>query len=298
MKIKYLHHSEIDYDKWEACVGGSLNVSIYSHSWFLDCLASNWGAVVMDDYRAVMPVFFRDCRMLMPKNMLWTGIYSPEILGEDVYKEFLTVISARFKYVDISLDKFFKMPALRFGRVSKHFVYQFDVVKDLKNRISHNSNYVKTLMLKSTKLGFTIERVTDPLNVAVFMQLNSNCMYRDIDLLERIIVVTGKHKNNVMFQLRNADDYVVGFAVAVFVENYIYVPLLKVTSDNDSQVKQMVMLYHLMSFFEGCPGSLVIPHTELNLKPLLLTGMGARRYEYQSFHVDLLSKFLDFFKKK
>ena len=54
--IEYKKHSEIDRQRWDACIEGSVNRLPYALSWWLDTVCPDWDALVEDDYRAVMPL--------------------------------------------------------------------------------------------------------------------------------------------------------------------------------------------------------------------------------------------------
>ncbi len=54
--IAYLEHKNIDKKKWDACIEQSVNSCIYAYSWYLDAVCKNWTAIVLDDYKAVLPL--------------------------------------------------------------------------------------------------------------------------------------------------------------------------------------------------------------------------------------------------
>ena len=56
MKIKYLCHSKIDFERWDRCVADASNSLIYAESWYLDIVCRRWGGLVGGDYEAVMPL--------------------------------------------------------------------------------------------------------------------------------------------------------------------------------------------------------------------------------------------------
>lgn len=58
-EIALVHSHEIDRVKWDACISSASNSLIYSTSLWLDHLADNWSALVLNDYDAVMPVAWR-----------------------------------------------------------------------------------------------------------------------------------------------------------------------------------------------------------------------------------------------
>jgi hypothetical protein len=46
-QIKYLQHKEIDKAKWDACITNAPNGLIYGYSFYLDCMAKHWDALVL-----------------------------------------------------------------------------------------------------------------------------------------------------------------------------------------------------------------------------------------------------------
>ena len=57
--IQYLRHGQIDKTKWDACIESSSNGLVYGYSFYLDQMAGNWEALVMDDYKIGMPLTAR-----------------------------------------------------------------------------------------------------------------------------------------------------------------------------------------------------------------------------------------------
>src|ERR1700722_19967131 len=54
--IRYIQQPEIDKIKWDHCIGNAGNGLIYGYSCYLDQMAKNWDALVLNDYEAVMPL--------------------------------------------------------------------------------------------------------------------------------------------------------------------------------------------------------------------------------------------------
>lgn len=59
MSIRLLTRTEIDAARWDACVAKADHGLIYVTAGFLDLMTDQWSAVLIDDYRAVMPIPFR-----------------------------------------------------------------------------------------------------------------------------------------------------------------------------------------------------------------------------------------------
>jgi hypothetical protein len=110
MHIRYLKQKEIDHEKWDAAVDQSVNGQSYAYSWYLNCVAENWDALVTDDYTYIMP---------LPWNAKWLGvkqIYQPifvqqlGIFGKEkpsraIVHSFLAAIPPKFKYVMTHLNE-------------------------------------------------------------------------------------------------------------------------------------------------------------------------------------------------
>lgn len=57
--IRYLHHNDIDRQRWDACISAASNSLLYGYSWYLDVVTQQrWHALVYGDYEAVMPLPF------------------------------------------------------------------------------------------------------------------------------------------------------------------------------------------------------------------------------------------------
>ncbi|MBX2926037.1 MAG: GNAT family N-acetyltransferase [Chitinophagaceae bacterium] len=57
--IQYLERSAVDAERWDECIDRSANSLVYAHSWWLDRMAENWSALVLNDYEAVMPLTWK-----------------------------------------------------------------------------------------------------------------------------------------------------------------------------------------------------------------------------------------------
>ncbi len=54
--VQYLRRDEIDEIKWNRCVVSHCNGLVYAMSLYLDAIAQNWDAIVINDYEAVFPL--------------------------------------------------------------------------------------------------------------------------------------------------------------------------------------------------------------------------------------------------
>jgi hypothetical protein len=106
--IQYIKRNELNTAKWNDCIKTAENGLIYGYTWWLDAMADNWDALVLNDYEAVMPLTWR-------KKYSFYYLYQPPFtasLGMFYKKEntigvaaFLKAVPPQFRLWDISLNE-------------------------------------------------------------------------------------------------------------------------------------------------------------------------------------------------
>lgn len=99
--IRFIKRKEIDIQKYDTCIKNSLQRRVYAFSWYLDVVADSWGILVLNDYKAVMPIpFMRAKKYLYVKKVIQPffcqqlGVFSKTFLGEletDFYQNFVAL---------------------------------------------------------------------------------------------------------------------------------------------------------------------------------------------------------------
>lgn len=106
--IRYLDRGEIDAKKWDEVIAHSLAETLYPYSWYLDASADNWSALVMDDYRFVMPLVWRrkyGIRYLyQPLFCQQLGVFSREFADPVMVEEFIVNMIRRFRFGVINFN--------------------------------------------------------------------------------------------------------------------------------------------------------------------------------------------------
>jgi hypothetical protein len=105
--IQYITSKEIDRKKWDACIDQAGNGLIYSYSFYLDHMAKHWDALILNDYEAVMPLTWNKkygiYYLYQPPFTATTGISGLET-GEDIVRDFIRAIPAKFRLIEIDLN--------------------------------------------------------------------------------------------------------------------------------------------------------------------------------------------------
>jgi hypothetical protein len=104
VEIYYLTYQQIDKTKWDTCINNADNGLIYACSFYLDAMAKNWDALVLNDYEAVMPLTWNKKYSIhylyQPPFTACLGVFGKSLTAETV-NEFLQAIPSKFKYWDI-----------------------------------------------------------------------------------------------------------------------------------------------------------------------------------------------------
>jgi len=106
-QIKYLQYKEIDKAKWDACISNAPNGLIYGYSFYLDCMAKQWDALVLNDYEAVMPLTWNKkygfYYLYQPAFTASLGVFGKN-LTKEIIDDFVSMLPSKFKLVEISLN--------------------------------------------------------------------------------------------------------------------------------------------------------------------------------------------------
>lgn len=156
--IEYVPYQKIDKQKWDDCIDRSANGLIYAYSFYLDELADNWDAIILNDYEAVMPLTWRKkyniYYLYQPFFCASLGIFSKGTITLELMEKFLQAVPAKFKYWDISLNhaNHFLLP--EFG-LYERMNYVLDLNKAYEELYTNFNTNIKRNIKKAESLGCT-----------------------------------------------------------------------------------------------------------------------------------------------
>ena len=171
MAINYLTYQQIDKVKWDDCIRNSSNGLIYAYYFYLDCMAKNWEALVLNDYEAVMPLTWNKkyniYYLYQPPFTACLGIFGAQVTAETVH-DFLKAVPAKFKYWDIYFNpgNFFKLPGFNLYERKNYVLNLNNSYENLQ--AAYNDN-IKRNIKKSGKLNLLINKniaVTDVIKLS------------------------------------------------------------------------------------------------------------------------------------
>ncbi len=106
--IRFIDRKEIDAEKWDRVIAGSRAETIYGYSWYLDQVAVGWSALVVDDYRFVMPVVWKKKvgmkYVYQPFYTQQLGVFGREEVDPDLIRKMLKIIYSKFRFAGLNLN--------------------------------------------------------------------------------------------------------------------------------------------------------------------------------------------------
>lgn len=103
--IQYVKRKELDISKYDFCIENSIQSRIYAFSWYLDIVADHWDVLVLDDYKAVMPIPWKRKYgikyVYTPLRVLELGVFSIE---KKQTNEFLKKIFNEFLFINLRMN--------------------------------------------------------------------------------------------------------------------------------------------------------------------------------------------------
>ncbi len=93
MIIKHLKNKDIDFNRWDETISGSVNRLSYAYSWYLNIVSPGWEALVTPDYKFVMPITvkkkYKIPYVVQPVLTQQLGVFSTEKTEPEVINEFI-----------------------------------------------------------------------------------------------------------------------------------------------------------------------------------------------------------------
>jgi hypothetical protein len=98
--IKYIKRQHLDVEKYDVCIENSIQSRIYAFSWYLDIVADNWDVLVLDDYKAVMPIPWKKKYFIkyiaQPFFCQQLGVFSKKKISQELQEKMSEIIPKKF----------------------------------------------------------------------------------------------------------------------------------------------------------------------------------------------------------
>ena len=170
MKISFFRQREIDKKRYDQCIEDASNGVIYALSWYLDAAAPGWSLLATSDYSFVMPLpqkqKFGIPYILQPLMCQQLGIFSPENISEEIYRQFIKKIPNVYCILQLNSGNLFGQKELRPN-------YSLDICPDYESIQSRYHNNTRSELKKAAKAGLFFDNRTDYPAIIAFAQQQS-----------------------------------------------------------------------------------------------------------------------------
>jgi lipid II:glycine glycyltransferase (peptidoglycan interpeptide bridge formation enzyme) len=106
--INYIKRKDLDLIKYDACIENSIQSRIYAFSWYLDIVADHWDVLVLEDYKAVMPITWRKKfgfkYATQPYLCQQLGVFSEQKLSKEIQEKLIESIPRKFIKVSLNYN--------------------------------------------------------------------------------------------------------------------------------------------------------------------------------------------------
>jgi hypothetical protein len=195
----------------------------YALSGYLDAVAQNWDALVLNDFEAVMPlVWLRKLGikcLYQPYYCQQLGVFSSHPLHAQIHKEFLSAAAGRFSYIHINLNTTAAIIANHFGLVQKMNLLlplnkEYPVLQK-KYTENHRRN-----ITKANKAGFIFSEQTQlksflKFYLATINRQKENFKLKDEKALKKLTHYLAENKASHIFTALNKAGNVVASVLIV-----------------------------------------------------------------------------------
>lgn len=226
--ITYLTQDRIDKKKWDACIDIASNGLIYSYSVYLDSMAKNWDALVLNDYEAVMPLTWNKKYgihyLYQPPFTACLGIFGNRVNAATA-DAFLKVVPSKFKYWDICFNagNLFSVPGFNLYErmnyvlpLNKPYEILYDNYRDNIKRNIKRSEKMNLVVKKNTGIDQIIPLVSE--QARNFASLAA----RDFENFSELYSHLHKKEKAITYEVYTTEGQLMAGAAFLFSHNRAY----------------------------------------------------------------------------
>jgi len=210
--IRYLQRNQIEDEKYNDCIDTSIQSRIYAYSWYLDIVTDNWSVFVLDDYKAVMPLPWRNKLFLKyvytPLWILELGVFSKSTIDESLFYKSLR---KKFLFSETRLNSGNTIELL--SKNSKLNQFQFLKLNTSLNELTNNYRKDRKRDLKKAESLGLLPKWDN--NIDGLLNLFKN------NVGKRILKISEKDYNNLKNVILKCIEMKKGNVLTIYQDNVI-----------------------------------------------------------------------------
>ncbi len=197
--IKYVPHNEINKQKWDTCIANSDNEFIYAYSWYLDLVSPNWDALILKDYKMVMPLTWKKkwgiYYLYPPYFTKQLGIFSSLTPTDTTILDFIKSIPSKFKLVHIRLNEKNNTESIKAINTKINTNHEIDLSYPYNNLYKKYNRNCKRNIKKAENANLIVKENISPAKFVKFIKkhLDNQLLQlkkKDYDTLEKILTLS------------------------------------------------------------------------------------------------------------
>ncbi len=304
MSLRYLSHQAIDLGKWDQCISGANNGSVYAYSSLLDHMSPGWDALILGDYQAVMPLTWK--RKLMfsylcqPAFLAEGGVFSSGTIAKDDLEAFLHAIPARFRLWEFSLNSGNPLKTDQHD-LAQRVNYLLPLDKPYETARNSYSENVARNLVKAEKAGLRYSKEVEVVEVTALAQkqlekltnLKQEDFRRFAQLCEALTSPrTASSTQGQPFALArgilNQDNQVLASAIFLFSHSKAYYALVGNAPEGRSMGASHLLVDRFIHEFAGTELTLDFEGSDIPSLERFYQGFGAHKIVYPAVRLNRL----------
>jgi hypothetical protein len=302
--LHYLTHTEIDQQKWDSCIKGSVNGLPYAYSWWLNIVSQGWDAVIKDDYLAVMPITRKKkyglYYLIQPKFSQQLGIFYTQPLTIEETNQFFSLIPAKFRYINIHVQEP-AQPDQQGFNFQLRSNYLLDLTPDYISLLSNYHRNCRRNLQKAVHAGLRVKPVLLPSVFASFVQKKLEGQLKGsfeniFSLLKNLVTESLSHKCSEILGVYKPGGEMLAAGWFVFSNNRCLFMVCASTSEGKKNQAMYFLVDHMIRSKAGT--GLKFDFTGSNMPGIAYfnSGFGAIKTTYLAVKRNLLPWPLRMFK--
>lgn len=295
-QIDIIPSHKIDQRKWNNCIQNSSSPLIYGYTYYLDYMADNWSGVVIDDYKAVMPVPWR-------KKYGITYVYDVPFIqqlgafSKAEYKDdfFLLALVDNFKYGDYNFN--YNNKALF---IKSHTNYILDLSKDYTTiQSNYKSDLVKNIN-KAVKENIAYKISDHATAIELYKSLYAaklaNVRPRDFDNLKNLCDFLHGEGKVIVRKVVNANQQIIAAALLITDGKRLYNIANSVTPEGRKKEANHFLFDAIFRDFSGSGLIFDFEGSDIPGVKSFYKNFGVTDQRYYSIHFNKLPKLIRWMK--
>ncbi len=290
MKLRFVNMSEIDVRKWNNCIVNSANEIVYAYSWYLDVVNYEWEALVYGDYEIVMPLTnsnkYGIHTLSKPPFTYQLGIFSSTALNADIVKLFFNNIPAKYRYVNIDVNKYNNITNLQKIRIEPRFTYELDLIENYENILKKYSPSYKINLYKALNNKLSIVYNLKPNELFKLKDVivkKTGIKHDNISVLRQLIAASIRYKSGYLYGVYDINNNLISASLFIRGKSKICLILSVSTEEGVRKNAEFLLIDRFIKEFSG--KNMIL---DFSSNDIFYEGFGAYKFTYNNIKINRL----------